>query len=736
MIKYRIGTEYLDTFNDDQFAVTKAISKIGELDKRHGDRSTGFKVKWTSHNIRLLRYVTVLNSSTSNDGFKKIFGQIVEDDVVISDGYFQVIKFNEYKKDIDVRFYGGNTDWFSDLKDLKINETAPFESLSTYNVNDFNLVIDENSIINNFSNTVIDESNPYKFFLTENGKFPGRNELNQATINTYLDDYQIGFSQGVIFDRIFEGLGVTLKGNMFDDPYYYNTIISASYNLKNKVNETAEGEYNFPALVNKVDGAADTLQQIPYFNPDTLDGQKEPLVFTDNSQAPEWTGTEFTPQDNIDNFSVSAVIKAKVASPSLLDTDRLSYTIYKNDVVFGAENRQARVHYDQGTGRLRYFIIDPQSIGNLTSSDTIRIEYGFDPVGYSPALRQAYLQGNSYINFTFDGSTYSKETEAKELIPELTQSKFVKDVLVQFGAVTQFDSKNKTLTCNKLSIVDDRKIYAPDWTKKVDLSTHPSVDLVKLVSSYSKESYFRYEENDDADYFAKYYKSITNYNFGTGALKIDNSFLEDEKDFYTSPYSPTMTESTYPYFPNVASDKGNMFLPYVPIYTYNGETEEPNQNDLNPRKFLYLQNIDLAGTYKGTVTSINIVGGSTVNYTNMPLVYFDKDTYQEKVDSVINNIYDSLSFGILSDLTVNKGSIVDSDKLTLLDQNYQFQNKILNKPIYLEIYLRLSPIDVQTVDFFTPIWLSYGSYSGHYYIDEISQYKGQDKSTKVKLVRI
>ena len=123
MIKYRIGTEYLDTFYDDQFAVTKAISKIGELNKRHGDRSTGFKVKWTSHNIRLLRYVTVLNSSTSNDGFKKIFGQIVEDDVVISDGYFQVIKFNEYKKDIDVRFYGGNTDWFSDLKDKKINES-------------------------------------------------------------------------------------------------------------------------------------------------------------------------------------------------------------------------------------------------------------------------------------------------------------------------------------------------------------------------------------------------------------------------------------------------------------------------------------------------------------------------------------------------------------------------------------------------------------------------------------
>ena len=55
----------------------------------------------------------------------------------------------------------------------------------------------------------------------------------------------------------------------------------------------------------------------------------------------------------------------------------------------------------------------------------------------------------------------------------------------------------------------------------------------------------------------------------------------------------------------------------------------------------------------------------------------------------------------------------------------------------MEIYLRLSPIDVQNVDFFTPIFLDFNLDSGgYYYIDEISQYKGQDQSTKVKLVKI
>ena len=118
MIKYKIGNEYLDQFDkDSSFAISKAISKVGEINLRHGDRSTGFKVPLTSKNTKLLNYITILNSSTTNDSFKKIIGQLVEEETVISEGYFQVTKYNPYKKEVDLRFYGGNTDWFSELKD-------------------------------------------------------------------------------------------------------------------------------------------------------------------------------------------------------------------------------------------------------------------------------------------------------------------------------------------------------------------------------------------------------------------------------------------------------------------------------------------------------------------------------------------------------------------------------------------------------------------------------------------
>jgi len=178
-------------------------------------------------------------------------------------------------------------------------------------------------------------------------------------------------------------------------------------------------------------------------------------------------------------------------------------------------------------------------------------------------------------------------------------------------------------------------------------------------------------------------------------------------------------------------------LPFVPIYSINSVDTSGNvsydDNDLNPRKYYFLGNINIASAYKGNVTSLNIA--STTNVTVLPLVYFDKSKYSF-IDSEINERLEVLSYGILSDLNSSTGGQNDLEKVTLIDKYYSFQKKILDKPIYLEIYLRLTPLDIQNIDFFTPIWLNFGLDSGHYYIDEISQYQGSNKSTKVKLVKI
>ena len=116
MIKYKIEGQYLDQFTEEEFAVTKAISKIGEIDLRHGDFSTSFKVPLTARNIAILRYTPELNNLSKLDNFKRYNGALVEDDVVVSDGYYQVTGFNATKKEATVNFFGGNSDWFDLLK--------------------------------------------------------------------------------------------------------------------------------------------------------------------------------------------------------------------------------------------------------------------------------------------------------------------------------------------------------------------------------------------------------------------------------------------------------------------------------------------------------------------------------------------------------------------------------------------------------------------------------------------
>ena len=99
MIKYRINGEYLDLFSDlKDFAITKQISKIGEIDSRHGDFSTAFKVPLTANNARILRYTPELNNNTDVGQFRRYDGQLVEDEAVISDGYFRLLSFHPLKK--------------------------------------------------------------------------------------------------------------------------------------------------------------------------------------------------------------------------------------------------------------------------------------------------------------------------------------------------------------------------------------------------------------------------------------------------------------------------------------------------------------------------------------------------------------------------------------------------------------------------------------------------------------
>ena len=132
---------------------------------------------------------------------------------------------------------------------------------------------------------------------------------------------------------------------------------------------------------------------------------------------------------------------------------------------------------------------------------------------------------------------------------------------------------------------------------------------------------------------------------------------------------------------------------------------------------------------KGAFTKISLGGN---DYFDVGYAFFTKEILEDAgvVDKGLNGNLDTQSFQHYTE----QGSAYMGN--TLLSKYYNLQSKILNTPIFLSINLNLNDLDMESIDFLTPIWIETQVDSGYYYINEISQYKGDGSTTKVNLVKI
>ena len=167
MIKLIVQGEEIDLFKDEVFAISKTVSKIGQFDLRFGDVSIGFNVPLTSKNNRIFRYLSNLNHDNIG-AFRRFEGEIRQNDSILSSGYYQVLSTNQSKKQIKIRFFGGNSDWFDLIKDRFINERYEKEignpNSTTYDLSYLNHNFEEDVIIGSKDNT-----EGYFYFPIDNG---------------------------------------------------------------------------------------------------------------------------------------------------------------------------------------------------------------------------------------------------------------------------------------------------------------------------------------------------------------------------------------------------------------------------------------------------------------------------------------------------------------------------------------------------------------------------------------
>lgn len=716
MINYFVEGEYLDTFEGGEFAVSKQISKIGELDLRHGDVSTNFKVPLTAKNARILRYTPQINAFLTVDNFDRYDGHLEEDGVTISSGYYQVLKFSPTSKKVELRFFGANADWFDQLKNRFINQED-----GAYNLDDLKHKFNYAGVTGSFGNT-----DGYFYYLHSNGRddVKGKGQGNMT-----VDAFNVGVYSKTIFSKIFNSVGIQTKGTLFDSPTFQQEIVSGIKPLsKFKSRDYYRGF--------KTNGGV----EIP------ADGSYVPLGFTTGNQDSQWDGGTLTLGSDATNVGASFMLFVdRDDSPTVPTSDYgdIVFRVKKNGLTI--YNPTLTVQFQQGIAFKDRTLVRFAKISFIDNSPTVGDVYEFELANINNitgdasnwATNKGALYAESFLNVGFGNAI--NDYDITTVLPKIKQTDFIKDIMVRHGVVSQYDPIAKVLTLDKLEKVSDRKATGEDWSNKIDLSKEINVDFSKLLSGYAKSSVFTYTDDTEKDSYLSLLKASLEYPLGDGVLDIENDFLTDEKVVYKSPFSATAQA--------IVGDS-EVYVPRLPTWELTGEDDlgnpEYNENELKPRILLALPDTPIVDINKTAETEVGIENdnGTPQDFTEVGYAFFSKvqaDRLELNNDNLDLNA-GSLNFSnydLKIDVTEITGGVANSFVgSTLFDESYELYNKILNNPFYVSMYMNLTSQDVAEVDFLTPVFLDYKYDKGYYYIDSIEQYKGDGSTTKVNFIKL
>ena len=717
MIKLFVQGVQLDLFKSEVFAVSKAVSKLGEFDLRHGDVSINFNVPSTAKNVATFGNISDLNNFNKN-AFKRFEGELIEDESIISSGYFQVLKINPAEAKIEVRFYGGNSDWFDLIKKRDINGTYRNEDTGankqSYNLQYLNHTFDKIRIVDSWDN-----DDGYFYFPVDNGK--NSTKINNVFTN---DDFQVGVFQHTIVKHIFDSIGIKLNGTLFNDPLYYNTLINKPTDLNQFKEQNNSKSFN------------QTSRSI------ILKDVYKDFSFPFNDQDNQWNGNTFTASTNITTFDIQYLnIASHFRTYPNVDYGDLQvkceYTI--NGIAQTDIIRTLVIVGDSGGNDLVYrnirFQQENYQFLNVIAGDTfkftIRNINSVTPPSvnggdwFTENVYTLFPEVKALFNYQLTGA--NTPYEITNTLPEINQGDFIKDVMFRHGAVSQFNSKTRTLTINKFQNLEENKPNAVDLSSKIDLSKAPVFDFTKVLNKFKKTSRIVYSQ-DDSDLLMSLFRAVFKRNLGDAVIPIDNDNLTGEANIYESEFSGTLQSWTFPYPVDGDDSNSNFYLPTLPIFkpTDNGEFEV---QDLNARIFVKAGKIPV--TSFNSDSKIDIVyQGEDIE--DIGYAFFAKQLLNKEglIDLSLNDNSETLAFENVNQSTTNYIG------RTLIEKNYGLYFNILDNPIHLTINLNLDALDIQNLDFFTPVWLNFSLDSGYYYLDNVSQYKGDGTTTSIELIKI
>ena len=194
-------TGTLDLVESDDFplSLTRIGTDTADLSKRGGTFTTSFKVPATKSNNQLLDHIYHSSTKNTKDLDADLEAIIKVNEFEIERGFVRLdeITTTPNGREYSFKFFGENTDWTNELKDLYLKDLS-----FTYNT----IKYDASTISNSWSNTVADE---WVFALINRG-------ARKAAKTTSVEDYLPELFLNPLIKKMFNAAGYSTSSSWLD----------------------------------------------------------------------------------------------------------------------------------------------------------------------------------------------------------------------------------------------------------------------------------------------------------------------------------------------------------------------------------------------------------------------------------------------------------------------------------------------------------------------------------------
>lgn len=511
-----IDTDKLDLSEKQVIAMTFQANDLGEFASRQSSYSNGFKAVRSDRNDEILGNASSLTSLSAIPYRVQNCRVYSRGALIDGDALLNVIEAgNEYRLNV----YSGFVNFADAIQD---------KSLQDLDTTDIDLVKSNGGKhwdIGGMS-TIYGSAISPTFVTVQDGNLP---------INSRDVDVRKQYPSVYIWElikRITEGAGWTLESDLIFTDDFKKKILPFTNDYPKQAKLEIDNAYvKLNKLVDViVPFATPSVNTVPIWNELSDIGNKYDATIAQYI-------IDYAGKYIIDIYQpIRCHFKTATASVGYSATPFVYYGLYKNGTLVSNKLVQQTFNSLTPLSFVKEFDISGQWAVDCLDGDVLTIKVITVCGGFSPS--PSYLTGADYyveylyrndstnvpakLTFTLDDHLpYHGHWRVATNLPDISQSDFIKSMLLMYNLVPFVDARNKVLTLRKFSTIADRS-RAVDWSG-YEADIQPQIKLHATSYAQTNEIKYKSDANVQGDY--------------NGSFTIDDTTLALKKTLVELPYS-------------------------------------------------------------------------------------------------------------------------------------------------------------------------------------------------------